>query len=37
MEYPTLADGLKAQLIAEAAYESLQTNRPVQIDYWQPS
>lgn len=32
-EYPTLADGLKAQLIAEAAYESLQTNRPVQIDY----
>lgn len=34
-EYPMLADGLKAQLIAEAAYESLQTNRPVQIDYQQ--
>jgi hypothetical protein len=29
-------DGLKAQLIAEAAYESLKTNKPVQIAYWQP-
>ena len=35
-EYPTLMDGLKAQLIAEAASESLKTNRPVQITYWQP-
>ena len=35
-EYPTLMDGLKAQLIAEAAYESLKTNKPVQITYWQP-
>lgn len=35
-EYPTLLDGLKAQLIAEAAYESLKMNRPVQIAYWQP-
>lgn len=32
-EYPTLTDGLKAQLIAEAACESLKTNRPVQITY----
>jgi hypothetical protein len=29
-------DGLKAQMIAEAAYESLTTNKPVQITYWQP-
>jgi myo-inositol 2-dehydrogenase / D-chiro-inositol 1-dehydrogenase len=36
IEYPTLMDGLKAQLIAEAAYESLKTNKPVQITYWQP-
>jgi myo-inositol 2-dehydrogenase/D-chiro-inositol 1-dehydrogenase len=35
-EYPTLMDGLKAQMIAEAAYESLKTNQPVQITYWQP-
>jgi myo-inositol 2-dehydrogenase/D-chiro-inositol 1-dehydrogenase len=35
-EYPTLMDGLKAQLIAEAACESLKTNRPAQIAYWQP-
>ena len=35
-EYPTLMDGLKAQMIAEAAYESLKTNKPVQIIYWQP-
>jgi len=35
-EYPTLMDGLKAQMIAEAAYESLKTNKPVQIAYWQP-
>ena len=35
-DYPTLMDGLKAQMIAEAAYESLKTNKPVQITYWQP-
>lgn len=35
-EYPTLMDGLKAQLIAEAAYESLKANKPVEIAYWQP-
>jgi myo-inositol 2-dehydrogenase / D-chiro-inositol 1-dehydrogenase len=36
VEYPTLMDGLKAQLIAEAAIESLHTNRPVKITYWSP-
>ena len=36
IEYPTLIDGLKAQMIAEAAYESLKTNKPVEITYWQP-
>jgi myo-inositol 2-dehydrogenase/D-chiro-inositol 1-dehydrogenase len=35
-EYPTLKDGLKAQIIAEAAYESLKVNKPIQITYWQP-
>ena len=35
-EYPNLMDGLKAQMIAEAAIESLQTNVPVKINYWQP-
>jgi myo-inositol 2-dehydrogenase / D-chiro-inositol 1-dehydrogenase len=34
--YPTLADGLRAQIVAEAAVESLRTNRPVPITYWQP-
>lgn len=34
--YPTLLDGLQAQMIAEAAIESLQTNQPVKITYWQP-
>ena len=34
--YPTLLDGLRAQLIAEAAIESLHTNQPVKINYWQP-
>jgi myo-inositol 2-dehydrogenase/D-chiro-inositol 1-dehydrogenase len=34
--YPTLLDGLRAQLIAEAAVESLRTNRPVTIAYWRP-
>ena len=36
MEYPTLIDGLKAQIIAEAAVESLHTNQPVKITYWSP-
>lgn len=35
-DYPNLMDGLKAQMIAEAAIESLQTNMPVKITYWQP-
>jgi len=35
-EYPNLMDGLKAQMIAEAAIESLQTNMPVKINYLQP-
>jgi myo-inositol 2-dehydrogenase / D-chiro-inositol 1-dehydrogenase len=35
IEYPTLMDGLKAQMIAEAAIESLRTNMPVRITYWQ--
>lgn len=34
--YPSLMDGLRAQLIAEAALESLHTNRPVKITYWRP-
>lgn len=36
VEFPTLADGLKAQSIAEAAVASLKTNQPVKIEYWQP-
>ena len=36
VEYPTLMDGLKAQIIAEAAVESLHTNQPVKITYWLP-
>jgi myo-inositol 2-dehydrogenase/D-chiro-inositol 1-dehydrogenase len=34
--YPSLMDGLRAQTIAEAAVESLRTNQPVKITYWQP-
>jgi myo-inositol 2-dehydrogenase/D-chiro-inositol 1-dehydrogenase len=34
--YPTLLDGLRAQMIAEAAVESLHKNRPAKITYWQP-
>ena len=30
---PSLAEGLQAQLIAEAAVESLRRNRPVTIEY----
>jgi myo-inositol 2-dehydrogenase/D-chiro-inositol 1-dehydrogenase len=33
---PTLWDGLRAQQIADAAVQSLQTNQPVKIDYWMP-
>lgn len=36
VEYPTLTDGLKAQMIAEAAVESLRLNQPVKITYWSP-
>ena len=36
MEYPTLWDGLMAQVIAEAAVESLKTNQAVKITYWSP-
>ena len=36
-DYPTLQDGLRAQMIAEAAVESLKKNQPVQIAYWQPA
>lgn len=36
-DYPSLMDGLRAQMIAEAAVESLRTHRPVKISYWQPS
>ncbi len=35
--YPSLRDGLTAQLIAEAAVESLHTNKPLKIEYWQPA
>lgn len=35
--YPTLLDGLRAQMIAEAAVESLHKNQPVKINYWQPA
>src|SRR6266566_4310513 len=34
--YPSLMDGLRAQIIAEAAVESWHTNQPVKIAYWQP-
>jgi myo-inositol 2-dehydrogenase/D-chiro-inositol 1-dehydrogenase len=36
-DYPTLQDGLRAQMIAEAAVASLKQNKPVQIKYWQPA
>ena len=35
-DYPTLLDGLRAQMIADAAVESLHKNAPVKIEYWQP-
>ena len=34
--YPSLMDGLRAQMIAEAAVASLHKNQPVKITYWQP-
>lgn len=36
-EYPTLQDGLMAQMIAEAAVLSMKTNQPVKIDYGLPA
>jgi len=36
-DYPTLMDGLRAQIIAEAAVESLRSNQPAKINYWQPA
>ncbi|MCB9126202.1 MAG: Gfo/Idh/MocA family oxidoreductase [Caldilineaceae bacterium] len=36
IDYPTLQDGLRAQMIAEAAVASLKQGKPVQIEYWQP-
>ena len=35
--YPSLLDGLRAQLIAEAAIESLRKGQPVKITYWHPA
>jgi myo-inositol 2-dehydrogenase/D-chiro-inositol 1-dehydrogenase len=37
IDYPTLQDGLRAQMIAEAAVESLHKNAPVKITYWEPA
>lgn len=37
LSYPSLMDGLRAQIIAEAAVESLHKNQPVKITYWQPN
>jgi myo-inositol 2-dehydrogenase / D-chiro-inositol 1-dehydrogenase len=34
--YPTLLDGLRAQMVAEAATQSLHTNQVVKIEYWTP-
>jgi myo-inositol 2-dehydrogenase / D-chiro-inositol 1-dehydrogenase len=36
VQYPSLMDGLRAQMIAEAAVESLKKNQPVRIEYWEP-
>jgi myo-inositol 2-dehydrogenase/D-chiro-inositol 1-dehydrogenase len=36
VNYPNLVDGLRAQMTAEAAVESLKSNRPIKITYWQP-
>jgi myo-inositol 2-dehydrogenase / D-chiro-inositol 1-dehydrogenase len=34
--YPTLSDGLRAQLVAEAAVKSLQSGLPVKVEDWKP-
>jgi myo-inositol 2-dehydrogenase/D-chiro-inositol 1-dehydrogenase len=34
--YPSLMGGLRAQIIAEAAVESLRKNQPVKITHWHP-
>jgi myo-inositol 2-dehydrogenase / D-chiro-inositol 1-dehydrogenase len=36
VSYPSLMDGLRAQIIAEAAVESLHKDQPVKITYWHP-
>jgi len=36
VEYPSLMDGLRAQIVAEAAVESLRRHVPVPIRYWEP-
>lgn len=36
VELPTFWDGLRAQQMADAAYESLRINQPVKVDYWMP-
>jgi myo-inositol 2-dehydrogenase / D-chiro-inositol 1-dehydrogenase len=36
VDYPSLMDGLRAQIIAEAAVESLHKDQPVKITYWHP-
>jgi myo-inositol 2-dehydrogenase / D-chiro-inositol 1-dehydrogenase len=35
--YPTLSDGLRAQLVAEAAVKSLQSGLPVKVEDWEPT
>ena len=34
--YPGLLDGLRAQMIAEAATKSLHSGQPVKVEYWKP-
>jgi myo-inositol 2-dehydrogenase / D-chiro-inositol 1-dehydrogenase len=34
--YPNLSDGLRAQLVAEAAVKSLKSGLPVKVEYWKP-
>ena len=36
-EHPSLLDGMRAQVMAEAAVVSLAEHRPGGITYWQPS
>jgi myo-inositol 2-dehydrogenase / D-chiro-inositol 1-dehydrogenase len=35
--YPNLSDGLRAQLVAEAAVKSLKSGLPVKVEYWNPT